>query len=222
LITRIAIAVLVLAALSVPVVSDAQRRPTTSSSSQGKRLFKWTDEKGVVHYDDSIPPEYANRDRNVLNSQGVRIGFEEGEITPEERAEIERRKADEAAKAAADAEIAKHDNMLLQTYLSVKDIEDLRDRRLELLESQIKVTELYLTNLRKRLVSLQEEATAFKPYSTEPNAPQIPENLAVDLSRTTGSINNYEKMLAKTRADQKALRDSFDNDIARFRQLKGG
>jgi hypothetical protein len=222
LITRIAIAALVLAALSVPSIGDAQRRPVTQQSSQGKRTYKWIDEKGQIHYDDSIPPEYANRDRNVLNNQGVRIGFEEGEITPEERAEMDRRKAEEEAKAAQQADIAKHDNMLLQTYISVKDIEDLRDRRLELLESQIKVTELYLTNLRKRLVSLQEEATVFKPYSTEANAPQIPENLALDLSRTTASINNYEKMLAKTRADQQALSASFDNDIARFRQLKGG
>jgi hypothetical protein len=222
LVTRIAIAVLVLAALCVPCMSDAQRRPTSQASGQGKRTYKWIDEKGQIHYDDSVPPEYANRDRNVLNNQGVRIGFEEGEITPEEREEQERRKAEEATKAAQQAEIAKHDNMLLQTYISVKDIEDLRDRRLELLESQIKVTELYLGNLRKRLVSLQEEAGAFKPYSTEANAPQIPENLAVDLSRTTASINNYERMLAKTRADQKSLRDSFDNDIARFRQLKGG
>jgi len=32
--------------------------------------------------------------------------------------------------------------MLIQTYIAVADIEDLRNRRLELLESQIKVTEL--------------------------------------------------------------------------------
>ncbi len=210
-----------LAALSASTASDAQqRRPAQSTGS--KRVYSWVDDKGVVHYDDSIPPEFANRDRNLLNSQGVRVGFEEGEITPEERAEMDKRKADEDAKAAARAEIAKHDNMLLQTYITVKDIQELRDRRLELLESQIKVTELYLGNLRKRLVSLQEEATAFKPYSAEPNAPQIPENLAVDISRTTASINNYERMLSKTRSDQRSLRESFDGDIARFRQLKGG
>jgi hypothetical protein len=212
---RIAIAALVLAALVAPAASHAQAK-------EKKRVYTWTDAKGVVHYGDSVPPEFANRDRNILNSEGVRIGFEEGEITAEERAAMNKRKAEEEAQAAARAEIARRDNMLLQTYITVKDIEDLRDRRLELLESQIKVTELYLTNLRKRLVSLQEEANAFKPYNTEPNAPQIPENLALDISRTTGSINNYERMLSKTRSDQEALRGSFDNDIARFRELKGG
>jgi hypothetical protein len=212
---RIAIAALVLAALAAAATGNAQTKDK-------KRVYTWTDAKGVVHYGDSVPPEFANRDRNILNSEGVRVGFEEGEITAEERAAMDKRKAEEQARAAAQAEIARRDNMLLQTYITVKDIEDLRDRRLELLESQIKVTERYLTNLRKRLVSLQEEASAFKPYSAEPNAPQIPENLALDISRTTGSINNYERMLSKTRSDQEALRGSFDNDIVRFRELKGG
>jgi hypothetical protein len=112
--------------------------------------------------------------------------------------------------------------MLLDTYLSVSDIEDLRDRRLELLESQIKVTELYLGNLRKRLVGLQAEASDFKPYTTRPDAPQVPENLALDIRRTTASISLYEQTLSRTRSDQQALRVSFDEDIARFRELKGG
>ena len=56
-----------------------------------------------------------------------------------------------AAKAREDAaeadrkakeEIARRDRMLLETYISVSDIEDLRNRRLELLESQIKLTDV--------------------------------------------------------------------------------
>jgi hypothetical protein len=229
LVTRIGIAVLVLAALAAPSASDAQQhsqarpvQPRNTQGKEGRKLFTWTDDKGVVHYGDSVPPEFANRDRNVLNTQGVRVGFEEGEVTEEERAELAKKKAAADAEATRQAEIDRHDKMLLQTYITVADIEDLRNRRLELLESQIKVTELYLGNLRKRLVMLQEEATPFKPYNTDATAPQIPENLALDISRTTASINNYEKMLSKTRSDQMSLRASFNDDIERFRKLKGG
>jgi hypothetical protein len=212
---RIAAILFVVAALALPAGSNAQRQ-------DGPRLYRWVDANGVVHYGDKIPPEYANRDRNVLNSQGVRVGFQEGEVTEEERAEIARREAEAEAERAAKAEVARRDRMLLETYLTVGDIEDLRDRRLELLESQIKVTELYLNNLRKRLVSLQAEASVFKPYTTNADAPQIPENLQLDMSRTAASINSYEQTLARTRRDQETLRSSFDNDIARFRELKGG
>lgn len=187
-----------------------------------QKLYKWTDANGVVHYGDKIPPEYANRDRNVLNDQGVQVGFEEGEITPEERAAAERLAAQRESERVARLEVARRDRMLLETYITVADIEDLRDRRLELLESQIKVTELYLGNLRKRLVDLQVEASHFKPYTSREDAPQIPENLAVDISRTLASINLYEQTLARTRSDQTVLRASFDSDIARFKELKGG
>jgi len=213
--TRIGVTLLALAAIVLSTASSAQRQEGSS------RLYRWVDKDGVVHYGDSVPPEYANLDRNILNGQGVAVGFEEGEVTPAERAEIARREAEAEAARQAQAEIAQHDRMLLDTYITVADIEDLRDRRLELLESQIKVTELYLNNLRKRLVGLLDEASAFKPYTTNSDAPQIPANLALDVSRTTASINNYEKTLAKTRVDQEALRTMFDGDIARFRQIKG-
>ncbi len=195
---------------------------TLSPCATAQKLYRWVDDKGVVHYGDTVPPEYANRDRNVLNQHGVTVGFEEGEVTPEERAAIERRAAEEETQRRARDEAIRRDNMLLETYLSVTDIEDLRDRRLELLESQIKVTELYLTNLRKRLVSLQDEASVYKPYTTREGAPQIPPNLALDISRTAASINLYEETLSRTRSDQATLRTAFDADIARFRELKGG
>jgi hypothetical protein len=206
------IAVILLTALALPLVVVAQSTKT----------FKWVDENGKVHYGDSVPPEYAKIDRDVLNSQGVKVGSEEGEITPEERAAMAKKKAEEDARLAAKAEVARRDHMLLQTYLSVADIEDLRDRRLELLESQIKVTELYLANLRKRLTQLKDEASNYKPYTERENAPPVPDTLASDISKTASSITNYEQMLARTRSDEDALRTSFDNDIARFRELKGG
>jgi hypothetical protein len=193
-----------------------------SASADAQRLYRWVDDKGVVHYGDSVPPEFANRDRSILNQRGIAVGFEEGEVTPEEQAELARREAGAQAAQLARAEATQRDNMLLATYLSVADIEDLRDRRLELLESQIKVTELYLANLRKKLLALQEEASYYKPYTAAEGAPQIPENLALDLSRTLGSINLYEKTLARTREDQRMLKAAFEKDITRFRELKGG
>jgi hypothetical protein len=214
---RLGALLLVVAAFALPSIGSAQ-----SSRSEGTRLYKWTDRNGVVQYGDKIPPEYANLDRDILNEQGVRVGFQEGEVTEAERAVLEERERVLQAERAAKAEIARRDRMLLETYLAVADIEDLRDRRLELLESQIKVTELYLNNLRKRLIGLQEEADHFKPYTTRPDAPQIPENLALELRRTTASISLYEQTLARTRTDQQTLRGSFDKDITRFRELKGG
>ena len=40
-------------------------------------------------------------------------------------------------------------------------------------------------------------------------------------ARTPASITRYEQTLARTRSDQATLKQQFDDDIARFRELKG-
>lgn len=185
-----------------------------------QRLYRWVDKDGIVRYGDRIPPEYANVDRDVLNDQAVTVGFEEGEVTPEEQAEIDRLKAIADAEQLVRDNAARRDRMLLETYITVADIEDLRDRRLELLSSQIKVTELYLANLRKRLKGLEQEASVYKPYSDKASAPPVPEELGLDMQRALASITLYEQTLDRTRNNQTAVSNAFEQDIVRFRELK--
>ena len=185
-----------------------------------QQVYRWVDNEGVVHYGDRIPPEFANTDRDILNDQAVTVGFEEGEVTPEERAELERLKAIADAEQRQRDNAARRDRMLLETYITVADIEDLRDRRLELLTSQIKVTELYLANLRKRLAALEREASIYKPYSDKQNAAPLPDDLALEMQRAAASISLYEQTLERTRQDQEALTEAFADDIIRFRELK--
>ena len=206
------VALVCVAALGSQAIAQPKQQP---------RTYRWVDDDGVVHYGDRVPPEYADRDRDLLNNQGVAIGAEEGLITAEERAEIARRQAIEDEAREARVESARRDQVLLDTYLSVSEIERLRDRRLELLEAQIKVTEHYLGNLRKRLGRLQREASDYRPYSDNADAPDIPEALGLELSRTIASISLYEQTLTPSRDEQAALADAFERDIARFRELKG-
>jgi len=191
----------------------AQREP--------QRLYRWVDDDGVVHYGDRVPPEYADRDRDLLNTQGVAVGSQEGVLTEAERAERARLEAIEEEARMSRVESARRDQVLLDTYLSVVEIEHLRDRRLELLAAQIKVTEHYLNNLRKRLARLQSEASSYKPYSDDPEAPDVPEALGLELSRTIASIGLYEQTLTRSRDEESSLTAAFARDIERFRQLKG-
>ena len=184
-------------------------------------LYRWVDEDGLVHYGDHVPPVYANQDREILNGHGVAVRRVEGAATDEERAERARLTAlDEAEAAAAQARL-RHDRVLLDTYLSVEEIERLRDQRLELLEAQVLVTEQYLTNLTQRLIQLQQNASRFKPYSQEPNARDIPENLALDITQTGDSITLYEETLGRTRSRVTTLTEAFARDIQRFQELSG-
>src|SRR5690606_41769383 len=75
-----------------------------TSSAAAQKLYRWVDENGVVHYGDRIPPQYVDRDRDVLNDSGVTIGVEEGAQTDEERAGLARERESGAAERSAQAE----------------------------------------------------------------------------------------------------------------------
>ena len=52
------------------------------ASAQGKKMYRWVDDQGVVHFGDHVPPEFADTNRQVLNQQGVAVGAESGAKTP--------------------------------------------------------------------------------------------------------------------------------------------
>lgn len=184
----------------------------------GQQIRRWVDDEGVVHFGEFVPPEFADKDREVLNSQGVVVGFEKGEMSEDERAHMERL-AREEERQQLDAEAgARRDRILLDTYLTVEDIEDLRDRRIELMESQIKVTEQYLSNLHKRLGGLQREAQRHAEREGSEN--DVPPDLALDISRTQASIALYEDNLRRARSQKEELSAAFADDISRFIELK--
>ena len=192
-----------------------------SSNASAQRIYCWTDDAGLTHCGDSVPPESARHDREVRNQQGVRIATQEGEITDEERAALDQQREEEEQRLAAEEERQAYDRMLLAAYLSVEDIETLRDRRLELIDSQIAVTENSLTNLRAKLEELRRSEQRYAPHNEREGALPVPRNLLLDIERTESSIVVREQTLEGLRENQEQIRLEFERDIKRFRQLKG-
>jgi len=192
-----------------------------SSAVAGEKLraYRWVDSEGVTHYGDRVPPEYAGQRLDVLNEQGVKVNTVAGTKTPEELAKEERERIVRAEQIRKRDEALLRDRVLLSTYLSVEEIEALRDRRLELVEGQMRVIQIYLDNLREKLIKLERESQRFSPYSSDPNARPIDEKLARELSDTLDSIMLYEKNLAKTKNEHDTLQAKFAGDISRFQDL---
>jgi hypothetical protein len=184
-----------------------------AGASSGRTLYKWVDEQGVIHYGDHIPPEYAAQEKQVINSQGVEINRLEAQKSPEALA------AEEQKRAEAD-QSQNRDRNLLNTYASVQEIERLRDQRVTLLTDQIKVTSQFLEVLNGKLKKLRVSSTHFKPYSSDPNAPVMPDQIAEDLVRVGNDMRTQEQNLREKRSEETAMSKQFDSDIARFKELK--
>ncbi len=177
-------------------------------------VYRWVDDHGVVHYGDQVPPQYATRERDVVNSEGVVVQRMAAQKTPEQIAAEQARKRDIEEKAS-------RDRNLLNTYVSVQEIERLRDQRLSLLADQIKVTSQFLDILNGRLARLRENSMRFKPYSPNPDAQPMPDQLADDLVRVTNDIHTQQQNLVEKHNEEAAMRQQFSSDIQRFKELKG-
>jgi len=182
-----------------------------------EKVYKWTDEDGVPQFSDSVPPEYADSEKVILNEHGVAVDKLRGKKTEEEKAEEAR-----LAKIAREQELERRqDAALLATYMSVEEIAMHRDRRIELFQAQTRVTELYLRNLNRRLAKLMTEASGFQPYSEDPDAPMIDRDLNQDIQSTRETIERHEGNLKRFDSDEQEIRRRFQNDMERFRRLKG-
>src|SRR3979409_2698137 len=84
-----------------------------ASSADKSIVYRWTDEQGVVHYGDRIPPQYAQKERTVLNSRGVEVRKLDAQKSPEQAAA-------EASSQLSVSRQKQHDAFLINNYTSVK------------------------------------------------------------------------------------------------------
>jgi hypothetical protein len=190
---------------SVPVALAATTGNTVT--------YKWTDDQGIVHYGDSVPPQYAQKERSVLNARGVEMRKLDAQKTPEQL----------AADARVQEDVTKqkqHDTFLMTTYASVKDIEALRDLRLDQLHGQRVAAELYVDSLHSRLSALQDRARNFKPYNPKPAAHRMPDDVAEDLVHTLNELRTQNNALVAKTEEETTVKSQFQADIERYQELR--
>jgi hypothetical protein len=198
----------VLSGLLITSAAHSQTQPSST-----KQTYKWTDDKGVVHYGDSVPSEYSQREQRVLNSQGLEVQKRQAEMTPTEAADFAARQQEELRRK-------QHDMFLISTYPSVKEIENVRDVRLDQINGQITAAEAYISGLTSRADSLKQRAQMFAPYNTKPGARRMPDDLAEELVRVISELRTQNSALGIKRSEHQKVVALFDEDIKRFKELR--
>jgi hypothetical protein len=191
-----------------------QKKPQQSSqSSDTPQTYKWTDEQGVVHYGDHVPAEYSQREQHLLNSQGLEVGKKQAEMSPKEAAEYTAKQKEEARRKT-------HDMFLISTYPSVKEIENVRDVRLDQINGQIIAAEAYISSLTTRVEGLKTRALVYAPYNTKPGARRMPDDLAEEMVRALSELRTQNSALSSKKTEHQNVVASFDADIKRFKELR--
>ena len=186
----------------------------TSGASGAAKLYKWVDEKGQVHYTESMPPEYNNNGNTEMDKRG-RVLKKNDAVAPPEQSKLSdqdsaRRKAEEKRLA----EQRRRDHALINTYTNETEIDVARDRNLSLPMQAIKGIEPRLKASWARLEALKKQT---EPY-TKAGKP-IPDGLKEDIALQEKEVALFEAELRANQTEATQIREKYDADKARFREL---
>lgn len=179
------------------------------------KMYKWVDDQGTTHYGETIPPEYADKDRAELNKAG-RVVKKKEVLTPEERlakeqADIQKREAAEAA-----LEQKRRDKALLNTYSSEKEIDLARKRNLQQIEARINSINSQLKMANDNLLNHRKEADGLTK-----SGKRIPPSLQDDLQESQARLAKLQQDMEKADTEKAALNARYDADKARYKELTG-
>ena len=183
-------------------------------------LYKWIDENGNIRYSDRLPPNQVKRKHQQLNSQGVVVTTQEAAKTRETLAAEAEAKKKNDAKMSEEARLKKiqdnKDMVLLLTFSSENELSQVKDDRLEVLNSVIRLINKSITTTQAKLARLETHAN--NTYTLK--SKDIPGGLAQNIEHLTRKIENRDAQLRVKQQEKNKIDMQYEVDLARYRYLK--
>ena len=197
--------------LAVLIAASAFAAPTT-------KIQCWNDKNGNRMCGDRVPPEYAGQQREVIQDGRI-VETKRGAKTAEEIAEEERQKV-EAEEAKRRAE---YDRSLLESYRNLADIENMRDERLNMLDSRIRAAEKSgvenqktLDDLHARRLAAEQGSAAASPAEQKP----ADIKLAKQIRQYERALEGNKKSLERLIGERSKTQEKFASDAKRYSELR--
>ena len=197
---------------------------------QNKKVYRWVDADGNVHYTESLPPEHRDSGHDVLNDQGLVVD-ENQRLTPqktEDQKSEEEIKAEEAAELPRDSsglprpkplytEAEKQqrmDNFLMLRYESEQEITDAMDVEIKQLNydrrliegSQASIMEAWRGQIR-------EAANRQRAGQT------VDDGVQRDVTKLQSELAQNRRELAALEEREAKIRADFQAQLDRYRFL---
>ena len=184
-----------------------------------QKIICWNDKAGkVVGCGDRVPPEFQQNESKTLSSRGITV---ETTVSAQETARLKEEAQKKAAvKVEEDRRIAeqrRQDSALVNTYTSDKEIDQRRDR-------EVQVVDLQLVHLKSSLKNAVEaEAVLLKRNGDiAKSSKQVLPAVADELARATDERKRVEARVAEKEKDKAAINARYAEQKARYLELRGG
>lgn len=179
----------------------------------GAATYKWTDDKGVVHYSDKVPPEAVDKGATVLDKQGRPVKKIEPAPTPDQLKAKEAADEQQRAQAKVLQDQARKDRALMQSYTTESEIDVAKSRALSTLDAQIKSAQGYSADLTRRQQDLRKRKASFgdKP---------IPIDLERDLTNVDIELTHEAALIKQKTEEVAAVSAKYDAEKKRWQEIK--
>ena len=175
-------------------------------------MYKWVDEKGVVHYSDKMPPEAVDKASVQLNKEGVPIKKVDKALTPEQRRAIEQDEVRQRQVARQQEDIARRDRALVASYTSEAEIDLARNRALQTINNVVQSSLAYSEQLNKRKVEAEAKRVQLQGKPAAATLERELEGIDAELARQVDVI-------AQKKREVTAINSKYDTDKQRWREL---
>ncbi len=180
-----------------------------------ERTFKWVDAQGNTHYGDRVPMQAAAQQRREINDQGRTLKAYAEPGTQEAIAEQKRMAGLAHEKQKQSEEQAQKDNLLLASYASEGDLLLARDNELDAIEEFIRMTNIRIDSLQKRLDDLAAEAADY-----ERRGKPVPGFVQQQTTTIRAQIEQNQAIILNKQAEMEMINKSYTTDIERYQALQ--
>lgn len=180
-------------------------------------LYKWTDERGEVHYSDTLPADAVNRASSVLNRQGMTVHKTEqarpAAPQPIAKTETEQQKLRDAERAKVIA--ARRDRALVESYSSEAEIDLAKSRAIATIDGQVQSARAFIAQMAKRRQELVDKEPTYAPRP-------VPGSLLREIETIDGEVERQNAFIASKEKESASVAERYESDKQRFRELRGG
>jgi hypothetical protein len=183
---------------------------------QAAALYKWIDDDGSVRYTDHPP---IKKEHKTLNAHGVVIKSTEAPKTEKELADAKKanklaQKKLEKEKREQQAQDAKN-RVLLMTFSSEEELSLVRDNRIDVIDSVIRLIEKSILTTKERLARLETNAeTLYLSKGLE-----VPGGLAQNIEHFTKKLDARKDQQQLKQVEKDKINQQFARDLLRYRSL---
>ena len=176
----------------------------------------WTNTDGVRECGYSVPPEYSQQRIDIMNERGIKVDVKEAAKTKEQLEEDARLAKIKQEELQRQAEARLRDTILLNSFTTERDIKISYDDKIEVVNGIVEITNSSTRILQQKLQAVEKKAANY-----ERAGETTPKDVLNQINSLKRQLKDNDKFIAQKEGEIKVLKQNYEADLKRFRELKG-